>query len=251
MGQRDLLVGGLLDPDLHRGVAAVDLRSGERLGHDEAERVEVRLRPHRRAADLLGRHVARRADDLPVVRDAGLLLLLACRLDPPGDPEVEHLHEIGLAGVVDEQHVRRLDVAMHDAERVRLHERLQHLRRDASHAKRRERAARQLLLDRSTAQQLEHDVGQPELGGAEVEEAHRVGMLEALDERGLPREALEHAVGEDGLDEDHLDGDLAAERPLDRAIDGAVPALTEQLDELVAPGDHLARMKGRPGVQVF
>ena len=251
MGQRDLLVGGLLDPDLHRGIAVVDLRSGERLRHDETERVEVRLWPHGRPADLLGRHVAGRPDDLAIVRDARLLLVLPGQLDPAGDPEIQDLHEVRLARVIDEQHVRRLDVAMHDAKRVRLHQRLQDLRRDASHAEGRERASPQLLLDRSTAQELEHDERQSELGGPEVEEAHGVGMLEALDQRGLAREPLEHAVRVHGLDEDHLDGDLAAERLLDGAIHGAVAALTEELDELVPPGDHLPRNKRRPGLRVF
>ena len=46
------------------------------------------------------------------------------------------------------------------------------------------------------------------------------------------------------------DRDLATERALDRAIDRAVPALTEKLDELVPPGDHLAGRERRSALLV-
>ena len=130
---------------------------------------------------------------------------------------------------------------MHDAERVRLHQRLEDLRGDASDARRGERAARDLLLERAPSQQLEDDEREPLLGGAEIVDAHRVRVLEPLHERSLAREALEHAVREHGLGEDHLDRDLATERPLERAIHGAVPALADQLDELVAAGNDVPR----------
>jgi hypothetical protein len=68
-------------------------------------------------------------------------------------------------------------------------------------------------------------------------------VLEPLHERRLAREPLEHPFREERLDEDHLESDLAAERPLERAIDGAVTALTEELDELVAFGDDLSGRK--------
>jgi hypothetical protein len=54
--------------------------------------------------------------------------------------EVEHLDEIALASKVAEHHVRWLDVAMHDPEGVRFHQRLEHLRADAGHARSRQGA---------------------------------------------------------------------------------------------------------------
>ena len=58
-----------------------------------------------------------------------------------GDAEVEHLDEVAPAAV-DEEDVLRLDVAMHDAARVRRAERRGRLAHDLEHARLGQRALR-------------------------------------------------------------------------------------------------------------
>ena len=70
-----------------------------------------------RREDLLGRHVLRRAED-----DARLRCPRRSVLGdvPLRDPEVEDLDEVRAVGAPGDEEVRRLEVAMHDAARVRL-----------------------------------------------------------------------------------------------------------------------------------
>ncbi len=101
---------------------------GERL-RDERRAPRDELEQHRaqrpdvgpdvdvlRRAELLGRHVERRADDGRRAREREL------QVDPGrlGDPEVEHLDEGASVHAPREEDVVRLDVAMDDPRRVRL-----------------------------------------------------------------------------------------------------------------------------------
>ena len=69
-----------------------------------------------RRADLLGRHVVRRAHD-----DRGRRELLRVVFDL-GDAEIEHLEHDAAARLTRHEQVRGLEIAVHDAERVRLGE---------------------------------------------------------------------------------------------------------------------------------
>ena len=77
----------------------------------------------------LGRHVERRAE-----RDAGggqfNLAFFDARL---GETEVEHLDKIRHAAALRQEHVGRLDVAMHQTDGVRLGERAADLPQDGNH----------------------------------------------------------------------------------------------------------------------
>ncbi len=110
---------GQLGPQLaHRGAASCSCacmtatsvsRSngflpGERLEEQAAERVDVGGRPDRLAADLLGRRIVERADEEAGAREAS-------RAGALRDPEVR---EVDAPGLFLDQHVRRLDVAMHE-----------------------------------------------------------------------------------------------------------------------------------------
>ena len=76
-----------------------------------AERVDVRPPIDLVARDLLGCDVVDGADEVAVTADSGLLG------DPPREAEVREVDVVGAigAGAYVEEHVGRLDVAMHEA----------------------------------------------------------------------------------------------------------------------------------------
>ena len=86
--------------------------AAEQLERDDGEPVAVARRGRRAADGLLGRHVARRAEDRADARQRDVAR-------DPRDPEVGHAH----LAVAAEHQVRRLDVAMDDARGVRRVER--------------------------------------------------------------------------------------------------------------------------------
>ena len=73
---------------------AIQVLAGQQLEHQRAERVDVAARVDLVAADLLGRHEVRRADDLlPIGLAVGARALVELR-----EPEVEHLRVVAPAG---------------------------------------------------------------------------------------------------------------------------------------------------------
>ena len=129
----------LLEQDLreHRDDALARERRTSRRGTRRA-RTRARRDPRARrcfalAAHLLGRHVRRRADEHARLRAVGVSLA------PAHDAEIDQHRLFGASA--DEEHVRRLEIAVHEAARVDLLERRREPRaeRDAS---RRDRAPR-------------------------------------------------------------------------------------------------------------
>ena len=171
--------GGAVDRGAHHLVGAV-LRVVRRLAREQvverrAERVDIAALVDRRAAQLLGRHEAGRAE-----HDAGAgldVVVVVIDERPSGSPRVgvlvglaDHLREApvdhdGLAELADED-VRRLDVAMDDAALVRVRDRVRrgddvrNEREPLARASRRaadqllERAARRSCASRRTARRL-------------------------------------------------------------------------------------------------
>ena len=95
-----------------------------------------------RAADLLGRHVARRAEHrerhrhlVRLTVTVGERLVVDLR-----DAEVDHLHQDAVVRPLYEEHVRRLEVAVDDAVDVRRGERAAYLQHTIDRALDRERA---------------------------------------------------------------------------------------------------------------
>jgi hypothetical protein len=82
--------------------------AGEHLVDHHPQRPEVGRRPRALAAQLLGGHVGGGADGDPLLGDGG-------GVHPAGEAEVEQLHP----AVRQHHHVLRLEVAVHDAGRVR------------------------------------------------------------------------------------------------------------------------------------
>ena len=87
---------------------------GDHLVQDDAEGIDVRPRVDPVSLDLFGRHVLGAAHE-----QAGLGKVFALGLrDVLHEAEVEHFDEVRLVAVLDEEDVRRLEVAVDDAERV-------------------------------------------------------------------------------------------------------------------------------------
>ena len=134
------LVGQHLRDDRQVVVGAKRHLAGEALVEQHAQRpdvgavIEVLV-----AARLLGRHVEGRAEQEPGVGQAiGLGAVVAPRLDRLGDPEVDDLHEVGVAAP-HEVEVLGLHVAVEDPLGVRGAERAGRLPRDAQAALDRQR----------------------------------------------------------------------------------------------------------------
>ena len=168
------------------GVAAGMQRlGGEDLEQDRAERVDIGARRRGDALDLLGRHVARRAEHRaglgPVAE--GVDLGVARRSPVVGeharDAPVEH---VDLA-VVAEHDVRGLEIAVHDAARVRELDREADV--DERAQQRLERPAiRQALGERDAREPLHREVRLALRIGAELVHRHDRRVIEArLDPR--------------------------------------------------------------------
>jgi hypothetical protein len=189
--------------------------AGEHLVEEHAEREHVGARVDRLALRLLGRHVPGRAPRLArgvVALDGGHAHR---RIALPRETEVEHLRmERARRGLGDE-HVLGLDVAVNDPVRMRASERARRTATDSSSSRRRfETACGATLLE-----QLHDDDDAP------------VDLIDAVDRRdvrmrqlrGEPRLADEApllvVVGV--AREEHLEGDLAFEPLVERAVHGA------------------------------
>ncbi len=112
--------------DLDRIFAHERPPPGDELEEHDAERVQVAARVGGQAARLLRAEIAGRAEHRARLRQ----LLMIAVVGHFGEPEVEQLDDEAGAAAVDEHDVRRLDVAMDDAEPVRVLERRGHAARD-------------------------------------------------------------------------------------------------------------------------
>ena len=199
----------------------------EHLVEHAPERVDVGARVDGLALRLLGREVRGGADHRRGLRRRGVAL-------HPRDAEVHHLH---LAGARD-HHVRGLDVAVHDAVRVRGLQRRRDLLGELDGLHRRGRAAgREERRERAPLDVLHHDVLRVAVG-AGVEDAHDVRVVQAR--RGLrltaePRD--ESGVAVERVEED-LDRDGAVERRVEAPEDLGHPALADPGLDGVALADR-------------
>lgn len=158
------------------------------------------------AEGLLGRQVLGRAHDHAGLRHGRLRAVQGAR-----DAEVHHLHRTG----VGDDHVRRLDVAVHDAVLVRVGEGLQDTGdNDQCLLGAGRLGVQEEVADRAALDDLHHDVGDDRaadgvLAGV-VHGDDRV-VVEARDRLGLAREAGlgDRVLGEVGAQE--LDRDGASE----------------------------------------
>ena len=234
----------VLEQDHHRVVGA---RRERRLAGDQrvqaaAERVDVGRGGDLRALALLGRHELGRAEHRAFARRARRrgAARLRVRLDEPGDAEVAELDDLaGRVGVeldarAHEHHVVGLEVAVDDAEPVRLGQRAATVGDDAEReplgqlAEPLERAVHAAARD-----QLEHEV----VDAAVLVEVDVVRDVRAADLREHARllaEAIQQALVGGDLGLEQLDRDIGAAGLVGRLPHLAHRAGAELLGQLVA-----------------
>ena len=149
------------------------------------------------------------------------------------------LHPLGIPG---EHEIRRLQVAVHEPQSVRLGQRPEDLDREVHRARRLDRAlVEQHLADRSPTDELERHEEQAVLALAVVVEGDRRPVGETSDDLRLPEEAGAQVFVGRVLARHHLDGDLAPDRELDRVIHRAEAALADARQQRKAPRDDPAQ----------
>ena len=112
-----------------------------------------------------------------------------------GDAEVEDLDEVRIVVAALEMDVRRLEIAVHDAERVRFLERLADLARDLrDRASTRTAPSALVALEQALAvEQLHHDEQRAVGGLAELVRGDRVRVAQAVSVVALAAKPREHA----------------------------------------------------------
>ncbi|HEY8429920.1 MAG TPA: hypothetical protein VIL20_16170, partial [Sandaracinaceae bacterium] len=220
--------------------------AGEHLVGDEGEAVDVAAGVDGAARELLGAHVPRRADDGAAQRElrrvAGPLLL--------GDPEVAHFDEVGLVAARGEQDVVGLEIAVHDAARVRFAQRTRDLRDDAIHAREGHRSRGERVGERRALHELHHDEQAPVLELPEIVELDRVRVREPDDDLALPIEALAQRLVAAVRRVQNLDRDVArrgAELLLGE-VHAPHAAFAEHAHDAVAAGEAPSDQRIGPGL---
>ena len=191
----------------------------------EAVDVDRGRQPTAVRVGLLGRHVHGRAgdaDELGVV-----LLAVPARLEALGEAEVGD-HRPALAV---EQHVRGLQVAVEDADHVRVVDGAGDLG-DQPGGGPVIAAERLAAVDEAAALDQPHRVVVLAVALAVLEDRHDPRVLQGRQGRRLVMEAADLVLGEPG-GPDHLQGHVAAEPVLAGPVDDPHPALAELLDDLV------------------
>ena len=212
--------------DLRQRAAAKRPLIGEQLVEHDAEREHVGAPIDGLLADLLGRHVVRRAAGNVV---AGLRVVL---MGDARDAEVEHAR----LGAADHEDVRRLDVAVHDTLAVRVGKRVGDAAHDQRGLHRRRLPAFLTQLAQVAAlQQLHRDVGVV-VADAGVEHRHDVRMAQAgsgarlVEEERVERGAL---LGRD-LEIQRLDRDQPRQQRVVRGVNRAEPAFADAVLQRIA-----------------
>ncbi len=212
--------------------------SRQHLEEQRAEPVDVGAMIDRARHRLLGRHVARRADRGVRFRDRRIAK------QELRDPEVEELHEVGIAVDFDEEHVRGLQIAMHDPVPMRTRERTDDLPNDVSGAMNVEAALeepRQGLAEEALHDEERMPIGCP----ADVMERDDVRVLKTRDDAGLLLEPRKMS----GLDAFVCGQDFDRDDPIDRRLPRLVhrphPAFADPPEDLVLPCEDGAGMKAR------
>jgi hypothetical protein len=212
--------------------------SGEHLVQHDAEGEQIGARVDGLPAHLLGSHVANRTEDDAVAGDRGACFERARSIGGrrgTGQTEIENLDVPGGG----QEHVLRLEIAVHDALVVRGGQPAGDLRSDVDGFAGGERARRDSLAQRLALQQLGDDV-EPARGGtaldghAGVEDREDVRVRQRGDDPGFLLEARDALLILDERVRQDLDGDVAIEPCVAGTIDLAHAAGPEPADDVVA-----------------
>ncbi len=200
----------------------------------------------RAGEDLLRAHVVGRAEDIPLRFDRIGITNAA----DFGQAEVQHLDEVRLTRRLDQHDVGRLQVTMDHAAGMGLGERLADLEQQVACP----RPAKRALSGQHGSEGLaiEQLHGQVEQGSgvATVVYAHGVGRRQAGHGLGFAFESADQLAVLQLLVRQHLERHLATQQDLFSAKHRAHTAATDDLQELVAPVQHLADAHG-PKLTLF
>ncbi len=196
------------------GVAARERGlAGHQLVQQHAGRVDVGRDAGAAAGDQLRRHVLRRAGHEPARAQAALRGIAA----GPGQPEVDHLHQLGAVVQLLDQHVVALHVAVDDPRAVGLVEGAQDLADQLRGPADRERAGcLHQAGEAGAAHVLHHQERGAAVGLAEVDHRDDVGVVQTARGAGLVVEPARdpRIGGERGVQ------DLDRDRPVERGLVG-------------------------------
>ena len=209
-------------------------RPGQQFVEQHPRRVQVDPRTDPLTAELLGRHILRRAHDHSGRRRRDPTPHSA---DDMRDPEVEQLDPLPTAMVVDEHHIRRLDVAMHDPVVMRRVERIEHGADDTDRSVGFERPVfAQHRVERSTVDVILHDVKQPVGLLAQLDQTDPIAMRRHMRQRARLQHEPPAQIGRimPGAP-DHLDRHRPLDRRLERMVDRAKATPPEQPRKRVPP----------------
>ena len=204
----------------------------EALPRDHAKRELIAARIDVGAGELLGRHVRgrphHRADRRGLERCRGRRRRIGSDLDDPREPEVRNARSI----VVADQHVLRLEVAMHDPGGVRRGQTAPGVDQHRDDRAPRSSRRREPHTQRRAAHVLHRDVGRA-IDRPDLEHVDDIRMREL---RHRDRLALQANVA--GARAMNLECDVAIERDVARQVHRSHATATEQRRDLVALVDR-------------
>ena len=177
------------------------MRAGDELVRGEPIRILIGARVDLVPGELLGRHVARRPQDLALLRAE------AHRRDGLGEPEIEHLDD----PVVDDHDVRRLHVAVDDARLVGGRGRARHVDEPGELSRRRHAVVPHVGQQRHAGDEHHHDVedalrladvvdgdgvrvGEPSRGAGLAEEPGDCLVVPAIGAKHLERDPISDSI---------------------------------------------------------
>ncbi len=242
-GQRVREGRGLLVEVLHQGRDLVldeeGRLAGQQLVQDAAEGVEIGAGVHLLAEDLLGGHVARRADGHAGggdgVRGARVVT------EQLREAEVHDLREVAPRARVEQEDVAGLEVAVHDAGALGVEQGAAHLCADGRRARWGQgRLVGHELLERVPGEHLHRDEGGVrDLVHPELVDPHHVGARQAARGPRLLVEAPEVPPLGDVAVVQGLEGDHAVHAELGGEVDLPVAAGPDHALDSVTPGEGL------------
>ncbi len=236
------VLGPHLQERVQRRVGLEGGPAGEQFVEDGAQGPDVGSRGQgRRRGGLLGGHVARRADDRPLVRQGPLLAA-----DPLGQAEVG---DVRLAAGIEED-VGRLEVAVQDAVPVGLMHRPRHRGHQAGGGPAVAGQPRQVAVEAAAVDQLHGEEGVALMPTGLVD-GHDVGVIQAGQRPRLGVQKALDLLRRVPAGQDHLEGDDAVEADLAGLEDDTHPAAGDFLQQLViaeAPRQGVRpKLRGVPG----
>ena len=212
---------------------------GEHLVQQHADGVEIGARVDLAlGAQLLGRHVQRRAHDRAFFGEP--LLDVVALLAHTRDAEVEELDRVAVPVARADIDVLGLEIAMDDAARVRRFEAAQHGARDEARARRRQLSLLELVGERVAREQLHDEIELPLGGTAEVGHADDVLVLDEAGGARLDGEALDGVGLGAHLGVQHLERDLLLQEHVIGDEDPAHAAFGEPAHHAVLAVDDRA-----------